>query len=767
VRRPFSTLLVANRGEIARRIFRTARFMGMVCIAVYVEADADAPFVAEADESIRLPTSYLDGLAIVSAATAAGAEAVHPGYGFLSENAQFAQSVDDSGLVWVGPPSTVIETMGDKLSAKRAAIAAGLPTLPWSEDPTIDDQVGYPLLVKAAAGGGGKGMRIVQSPEDLREAVAAARREAGNSFGDDRVFLERYIARSRHVEIQILGDGYGGIVHLGERECSIQRRHQKIIEESPSPIIDTERRDVMGQAALRFARAIGYQSAGTVEFLVDDGSREFFFLEVNTRLQVEHPVTEEVTGVDLVREQLRIAAGEALGYGQEAISFSGHAIEARIYAEDPAAGFLPSSGTLAAFEPASEPAVRWDSGVEAGSAIAVEFDPLLAKVVAHDRTRVDAARRLARALERLHVAGVTTNRDFLAATLRHPTFIVGDTTTDFIERASSTASMVLSETELVRAACLGTLWIQGRNRAADSVFACLPAGWRNARLPPQRVSLGYGERTIDLAYASRRDGAVVFDNGPVGRIHQWSPESVDAEIDGRRVNAKVTEADGRLYLQIARGTIAFTIVPRFVAPGSADLVGGLSAPMPGVVIDIYCAVGDRVDKQQPLIVLEAMKMEHLVRAPTAGVVAELRVRTGEHVENGAMLLVLDSVDTGSEKAVDGEMLWWVEAIRIANRRAVYRYWSPRTSKGAIIAVGPCRRTQILQQARRLGAARRPTVRNSGVRAVRGSVSSSGAESRSLSVCSFSVAHGQGRVKSACMEFASSALRCCVQNRRCD
>ncbi|MDQ3146516.1 MAG: ATP-grasp domain-containing protein, partial [Actinomycetota bacterium] len=416
----FATLLVANRGEIARRVLRTARSMGLRTVAVYVDADAGAPFVAEADEAVQLPATYLDGTSIIEAAKATGAQAVHPGYGFLSENATFAGEVEAAGLVWVGPSPAVIEAMGDKLAAKRAAVAAGVPTLRSSEDPEADGEVGYPLLVKAAAGGGGKGMRVVASADELPEAVAAARREAASGFGDDRVFLERWVPRSRHVEIQILGDAHGGLVHLGERECSIQRRHQKIIEESPSPVVDDAMRAAMGDAALRLAKAIGYQSAGTVEFLVDDDSREFWFLEVNTRLQVEHPVTEEVTGIDLVREQLRVAAGEALGYGQADVTFSGHAVEARLYAEDPASGFLPATGTIAAFAPAPSPAVRWDSGVEAGSVVGVDFDPMLAKVVAHGPTRAEAAGRLALALERLHLGGVTTNRDFLAATLRSP-----------------------------------------------------------------------------------------------------------------------------------------------------------------------------------------------------------------------------------------------------------------------------------------------------------------------------------------------------------
>jgi len=647
---PFTTLLVANRGEIASRVFRTARTMGLRCVAVYADADVHAPFVGQADEAVRLGHGYLDRPAIIAAAAATGAGAIHPGYGFLSENAAFAAEVAASGLTWVGPPPDAIEVMGDKLAAKRAAVDAGVPILRSSDDPTADGEIGYPLLVKAAAGGGGKGMRVVESAGDLPEAVAAARREAASGFGDDRVFLERYIARARHVEIQILGDAHGGLVHLGERECSIQRRHQKIIEESPSPAVDADLRAAMGDAALRLARAIGYSSAGTVEFLVDDATGEFFFLEVNTRLQVEHPVTEEVTGIDLVREQLRVAVGEPLGYGQDAVSFRGHAIEARLYAEDPAAGFLPAAGTLAAFAPATAPAVRWDAGVEAGSVVSVDFDPMLAKVVAHAATRAEAAARLALALERLHIAGVATNRDLLAGTLRHPAFLTGDTTTDFLDRVAPATTLVLPESELARSATLAALWLQGENRAQAPVLSAVPSGWRNGRLPAQQVSLAHGDDVIDVRYQSRRDGSFALGahgDGGTAHIHRWSPTGIDAEIDGRRMTTQVTRAGDRLYVQAARGTIAFGIVPRFATPGAAAPSGGLMAPMPGVVLDVRCAPGDQVETGQTLVVLEAMKMEHVVRAPADGVVSDVRVAKGQHVENGALLLVFAPADASA------------------------------------------------------------------------------------------------------------------------
>ncbi|WP_229022984.1 acetyl/propionyl/methylcrotonyl-CoA carboxylase subunit alpha [Actinomarinicola tropica] len=646
--RSLSSVLVANRGEIARRVFRTARAMGMRCIAVYVDADAGAPFVTEADEAVRLPDGgYLDPAAVVAAARAAGADAIHPGYGFLSENAGFARAVIDAGIAWVGPTPEVIESMGDKLAAKNIAIEAGVPTLPSSDDPATVGDVGFPLLVKAAAGGGGKGMRIVESEADLAEAVAAAQREAKGAFGDDRVFLERYVPRARHIEIQILGDEHGNLIHLGERECSIQRRHQKVIEESPSPVIDAEQRAAMGESALKLARTLGYRSAGTVEFLYDEDRREFSFLEVNTRLQVEHPVTEEVTGIDLVREQLRIAAGETLDHDQDAVTFAGHAIEARLYAEDPAAGFLPATGALVAYEEPVDPAVRWDSGVTQGSVVGVDFDPMLAKVVAHGPTRAEAAGRLALALERLHLGGVVTNRAFLAETLRTPEFLAGDTTTDFIERVEPLRALVLDEEGVRSAAVAAALWIQGRNRVEAGVLASLPSGWRNSPMPPERVVLRHGDHDVEVTYQSRRDGSFAVGEG-TARIHAWSPTGIDVEVDGRRRHARVTAVADAVHVQVPTGTVSFQVVPRFVPPGADLTGGGLHAPMPGAVLDVRCAVGDRVEAGQVLVVLEAMKMEHHVRAPVAGVVSEIRVAAGDQVDNGATLLVIDADEEGGD-----------------------------------------------------------------------------------------------------------------------
>jgi len=646
----FDTLLVANRGEIARRVMRSAHAMGIRCVAVYVEADADAPFVAEADEAVRLPDGYLDGKAILEAARATGAGAIHPGYGYLSENAAFARDVEAAGLAWVGPGPDAIERMGDKITAKALAAEAGVPVLPGAEDPAAAADVGFPLLVKASAGGGGKGMRIVESPDALDEAVAAARREAASGFGDDRVFLERYVARSRHVEIQILGDAHGALVHLGERECSIQRRHQKIVEESPSPRVDAALRATMGDAALRLARALGYRSAGTVEFLVDDATGEFFFLEVNTRLQVEHPVTECVTGIDLVREQLRIAAGEPLGLRQEDVRFDGAAVEVRLYAEDPANDFLPATGTLVAWAPAERPAVRWDSGVARGTVVGTQFDPMLAKVIAHAPTRAEAAGRLALALERSHIGGVVTNRDFLVATLRTGAFLAGDTTTDFIERVAPPRALVLGDDERERLARATALWLQGESRHVARVWREAPSGWRNARLPDQRVVLRHGETSLPVAYRRLRDGRFRFDDGRHGRIHAWAAEAIDVEIDGHRLRARVTRAGETLIVHGPRGDVTLALEPRFTLPGSEDTAGGFVARMPGKVIDLRVQAGDTVRAGDVLIVLEAMKMEHPMRATEDGVVSEVRVALGDQIEGGTLLLVVEPAEAAAPDA---------------------------------------------------------------------------------------------------------------------
>ena len=616
--------------------------MGISCVAVYTEADSNSPFVRMADEAVKLSDSYLNGKEIIEAAKHTGAQAIHPGYGFLSENAKFSRDVQKEGLIWVGPSSRVITSMGDKLKAKDIAEKAGVPTLPMTTDPKKANTIGYPILIKAAAGGGGKGMRIVEDKKDLKEAIAGAQREALTGFGDDRVFIERYVASSRHIEIQILGDSHGNVVHLGERECSIQRRHQKIIEESPSPRVDSEMRATMGEAAIKLAKKLKYESAGTVEFLVDDKTGEFWFLEVNTRLQVEHPVTEEVTGKDLVYEQLRIARGEELGYAQEDISWEGSSIEARLYAEDPSKDFLPATGTLIAYENDTNIDARWDTGIEQGSVVGTDFDPMLAKVITKGKTRIDAANKLALALETMHIGGVTTNRDFLVASLRTKDFLDGKTTSDFIEKTNPQRAVILEGSMLENALSAAALWIQGQNRESANILKEIPTGWRNSRLPRQKINFRYLEKDLEVTYKANRDGSFDVNDGTVARVVKWTSYGIDIEVNNSRFFSKVTRDNDNIVVHGPWGDALFTILPRFTLPGSEAQAGGLIAPMPGKVVDLKVKTGSKVKKGDTLVILEAMKMEHQVKAPEDGKITKVLIKKDDQLENGALLMVLDN-----------------------------------------------------------------------------------------------------------------------------
>jgi len=636
----YHKLLIANRGEIACRIIKTAHEMGISCVAVYTDADSESPFVKLADEAIKLTGTYLNGKEIIEAAIKTKAQAIHPGYGFLSENAKFSRDVIKAGLIWVGPSSKVITSMGDKLKAKDIADKAGVPTLPMTTDPLKANTVGYPLLIKAAAGGGGKGMRIVESKKDLKDSIKGAQREAKVGFGDDRIFIERYVASSRHIEIQILGDSHGNIVHLGERECSIQRRHQKIIEESPSPRVDSKMRAAMGDAAIKLAKKLKYESAGTVEFLVDDKTGEFWFLEVNTRLQVEHPVTEEVTGKDLVYEQLRISRGEHLGYDQEDISWNGSSIEARLYAEDPSNDFLPATGTLIAYEVDKNIDARWDTGVKQGSVIGTDFDPMLAKVIAKGRNRTDAANKLALALQSLHIGGVTTNRDFLVECLRSKDFHKGNTTSDFISIAKPKRSIELKGTELEQAGIAAALWIQGENRKNTPILNGIQSGWTNSRLPKQKINFQYNSEEVSILYKSNRDGSFEINKGINAKIIEWNNSGIDIEIEDKRFFSKITRKDKNLIVHGPWGDILFKIMPRFKSVSQEVQDGGLIAPMPGKVIDLKVRVGSKIKKGDTLVILEAMKMEHTVKAIEDGVIDELFISNHDQVENGALLMVI-------------------------------------------------------------------------------------------------------------------------------
>ena len=636
----FNSILVANRGEIACRIMQTAQFMGIKCVAVFVDADKDAPFVKMADEAIKLSSSYMDGSAIIDAAKQSGAEAIHPGYGFLSENAAFARKVKSNKLIWIGPSPHVIKVMGDKLKAKEIAEKSGVPTLPMTSNTKDVKKIGYPILIKAAAGGGGKGMRIVEKESELKDSIVSAKREALSGFGDDRIFIERYVEKSRHIEIQILGDEHGNVVHLGERECSIQRRHQKIIEESPSPRIDPLLRDEMGQAAVKLAKKIKYCSAGTVEFLFDDKTDEYWFLEVNTRLQVEHPVTEEVTGIDLVAEQIKIARGDELEFAQDDIDWHGHAIEARLYAEDPGNNFLPEIGTLHAYDTSLASEVRWDSGVEEGSVIGTDFDPMLSKVISWAPNRIDAANKLARGLEKAHMGGVVTNRQFLISCLRNESFLSGNTTTDFIEREALETKKSLSVNELHQTSTAIALWLAQQNRVSDPVTGFMPGNWTNGRMPLQRVKLLFVQDEIEVKYKLNKDNFYEV-MGSICKIYHCDSFGIDIQIDSHRFYAHITEAGSEIVINMPFGDINASVLPRFIEPGNDIPEGGLIAPMPGKVIDVKVKKGSKVKAGDTLVIIEAMKMEHSIKATETGKIAKVMIQLNDQVDNGATLLVLE------------------------------------------------------------------------------------------------------------------------------
>ena len=637
----FNSILIANRGEIACRIIKTAKEMGIRSIAVYVDADKDSLFVKQADESIRLEDGgYLDGDQIINAAKMTGAQAIHPGYGFLSENASFARKVKKEKLIWVGPSPNVISVMGDKLKAKELAIKADVPTLPMTSKPNEAKKIGYPLLIKAAAGGGGKGMRIVNKEKDLKESIVSAQREAKSGFNDERIFIERYVEKSRHIEIQILGDSKGNVLHLGERECSIQRRHQKIIEESPSPRISDDVRNKMGEAAVKLAKQIKYESAGTVEFLFDDKTEEFWFLEVNTRLQVEHPVTEEVTGIDLVCEQLKIARGESLEFDQKDITWTGSSIEARLYAEDPNNDFLPEIGTLIAFEENNSAEARWDTGVNKGTVVGTDFDPMLAKIISYAPNRTDAAGKLAKALESAHIGGVKTNRDFLVNCLKTKEFLDGDTTSDFIERVKPSRKLEINQSEIEHASAIAAMWMQQQNRNNSNVAKFMPSGWTNGRLPNQKVTFEFENTEYDFEYKQKRDQKFLFSNNKEAFIYSSDEDGIDMIFDGKRHYSRVTVSKNNILVHMPFGDVMLELKPRFKVPGTEVTIGGLIAPMPGKVIDVKVKKGKKVKAGDTLVILEAMKMEHSIKASEDGTVSELLISVNDQVENGALLMVV-------------------------------------------------------------------------------------------------------------------------------
>ncbi|MGW0576514.1 acetyl/propionyl/methylcrotonyl-CoA carboxylase subunit alpha [Streptomyces sp. NPDC002920] len=628
----FDTVLVANRGEIAVRVIRTLRALGVRSVAVFSDADADARHVREADTAVRLGPppageSYLSAERLLDAAARTGAQAVHPGYGFLAENAAFARACEKAGLVFIGPPPDAIALMGDKIRAKETVKAAGVPVVPGGRDPELAEaarELGAPVLLKPSAGGGGKGMRLVHDLTLLEEEIAAARREARASFGDDTLLVERWVDRPRHIEIQVLADGHGHVVHLGERECSLQRRHQKVVEEAPSVLLDEATRASMGEAAVQAARSCGYRGAGTVEFIVPGGDpSSYYFMEMNTRLQVEHPVTELVTGLDLVEWQLRVAAGERLSFGQEDVRLTGHAVEARICAEDPARGFLPSGGTVLRLHEPQGDGVRTDSGLSEGTEVGSLYDPMLSKVIAYGPDRETALRKLRAALAETVTLGVPTNAGFLRRLLAHPAVVAGELDTGLVERVVDDLVVTDVPEEVYEAAAAVRLEALRPGGEWVDPFS-VPSGWRLGGTPRP---VGFHLRAQEpLEYVPRG-------------THTVTEDQVTVTLDGLRHTfhraADWLGRDGDAWHVRDHDPVAASLSG--AAHAGAD---SLTAPMPGTVTVVKVAVGDEVTAGQSLLVVEAMKMEHVISAPHAGTVAELDVTPGTTVAMDQVLAVI-------------------------------------------------------------------------------------------------------------------------------
>lgn len=649
-------ILIANRGEIARRIMRTCRKMGIATVAVYSDADADMPFVAEADEAVRIgpapsTESYLRIDKVLEAAKLTGADAIHPGYGFLSENAGFAEACAESNVIFIGPTPDAIRAMGLKREAKALVSQAGVPVIPGydgaDQDPDVLAakalEIGFPVLLKASAGGGGKGMKLVRQESDLADAIASATREGKSAFGDGTLLVEKYIDNPRHVEIQILGDSHGDLIHLNERECSIQRRHQKVIEESPSPALGAALRNQMGEAAVRCGKAIGYRSAGTVEFILAP-DRSFYFLEVNTRLQVEHPVTECLTGLDLVEEQIRVAQGEPLRTAQEGVRFEGAAIEVRLYAEDPAAGFLPQSGPVVDWHLPKCEGLRVDSGVETGSEVSIHYDPMLAKIITSGEHRDIALQRMRRALRSLSVQGLATNRDFLLRVLDHPAFIAGEIDTHFIDRHVGDGLLDgVSEQDEHQAGLIAALAEQQRRDRDRVLVPQVPSGWRNNYHTPQWVEYAIGDGDLRVEYrhlGDQRFAVWLAGHEHAIRVVSWQPPYLVFEDGSHRQRARVTFEEERVYVHTRAFNLSLQIKPRFPDKSLAVPAGGCIAPMPGKVIQLRVAEGDTVAAGQVLLIMEAMKMEHTVTAPHDGTVSQVSIAEGQQVDADALLVVV-------------------------------------------------------------------------------------------------------------------------------
>ncbi|MCO7612369.1 acetyl/propionyl/methylcrotonyl-CoA carboxylase subunit alpha [Pseudomonas chlororaphis] len=655
----FSKILIANRGEIACRIQRTAQALGYRTVAVFSDADAEALHVHMADEALHIgpspvQQSYLNSEAILDAAHRSGADAIHPGYGFLSENHEFAAACAAAGITFIGPSAAAIELMGSKRRSKIAMLEAGVPCIQGYQGEDQDDatlqreaqRIGYPLMIKASAGGGGRGMRLVQRHEDLLEQIRTARSEALHAFGSDELILEQALIEPRHVEMQVFGDHHGQLIYLGERDCSIQRRHQKVIEEAPCPVMTEELRRAMGEAALQAGRAVNYVGAGTVEFLLD-ARGQFYFLEMNTRLQVEHPVTELVTGLDLVALQLQVAAGEPLPLSQEQVQLKGHAIEVRLYAEDPAQHFLPQTGQILRWEPA--PGLRTDHGLQEGQWISPFYDPMLGKLIAHGATREEARRKLLRGVEDCVLLGLESNRRLLAALLRHPVFASGRFSTAFIaEHFAEDPSLqpqVPGDEELAIAAALFY------QHSASQHGAPLSA-WRNQAGVPLHYRLGLGERQWSLQLSASASGRLQVRQAD--RLHEVKICAADGrraslEVNGIRRHYAYCLQDGELWLGSASGGLHLQDLSHAPVQGRSDAHSGtLKAPMDGAIVDVQVSEGMRVSQGQLLLVLEAMKMEHPLKAGIDGVITRLQVNLGDQVKNRQILLEVQSLGCDPE-----------------------------------------------------------------------------------------------------------------------
>lgn len=640
-------LLIANRGEIAVRIIKTAKAMGLHCVTMHSEADKNALFVKLSDESFFLPNGYLDIQTIINKSKELQVDAIHPGYGFLSENSDFCKKVKDSKIIWIGPDPETIDLMGDKINSKELCIKEGIPTLLKSTEPKDAKKIGFPILVKASAGGGGKGMRIVETQSQLKDAIAAAKREASSSFGDDRVFLEKFISKSRHIEVQILADNFGNVIHLGERECSIQRRHQKIIEESPSSRLTEKIRSEITSTAANLAKKINYKSAGTVEFLFDEETNEFWFLEVNTRLQVEHPITEAVTGIDLVKEQIKIAEGKKLSLKQDDIRHSGHAIEARIYAENPNNNFLPEIGKLEKMHYPLNEGIRWDNGVESGDVVTPNYDPMLAKVIAHAETREQASKLLARELKSTHIAGLITNKEFLVNCLENKSFLGGKTTSDFIERESKKIFLDIDKGLVDKSMKAAVLWLQQINKLDNERLNFLPRNWTNGIMPKENISFTYQEEEYIFSYENISEDIVIhrkyFEriSESKAKLLDHNQAGIRVELDEIILSAQITKQNDLITVNLGKGDVCFKINPRFADPNEVSIEGGLVAPMPGKILKIMNKKGAKVKAGDTLIILEAMKMEHTIKASDQGIISDLFVKVGDQVENGSLLMKID------------------------------------------------------------------------------------------------------------------------------